>query len=128
MKSIFKTFLTLILGLAAAYTIVCFVMKDNPSEFGQAVNQFSIFAREEPKYVKIDNAKGKDEAGYGNLEYRLTSYDANGDPHPIQFTGMGKLKQGHYLRLDTKGTYVLTYAEAFENDIPKAAFDKVSQQ
>lgn len=125
---IFKTFFTLIFGLALAYTLVCILNKDNPSAFGQAVNQFSIFVKEEPKYVKIDNAKGKDKAGYGNYEYALTGYDPNGNSHPVEFTGHEKLKQDHYLRLDTKGSYVITYSEAFENEMPKDVFNKLNQE
>lgn len=126
MKTFFKRLLTVIIGLMGMYSLVCIINKDNPSVFGQAVNQFSIFTHEEPKYVKIDNSKGRDKAGYGNYEYALTGYDKNGNAHPVEFTGHGKLKEGHYLRFETKGSYVKTYSEAFENDMPKIVFDKLN--
>lgn len=126
MKRFLRLILTVFLVAGIGYTVLCLTMKDNSSELGQAINMYNVFAKEEPKYVKIDNAKGRDEAGYGNYEYKLTSYDAQGNPHPIQFTGMGKLKQGHYLKLTTKGTYVSTYEEAFQKDIPHVVYDKLS--
>lgn len=127
MRHLFKFLFTIIITLGIAYLFLCMTMIDNPSELGQAVNQFSIIAKEEPKYVKIDNTNARDEAGYGNYEYSLKSYDQKGKEHPVKFTGMGKLKQGHYLKLTTKGTYVITYEEAFENNIPEAAFSKLNQ-
>lgn len=102
-------------------------LKDNTSAAGQAFNQFNILVKEESRYVKIDNAKAVDEDGYGNYNYTLPSYDQKGQEHPIKFTGMGKLKQGHYLKLTTKGTYVITYQEAFEQNIPHNVYEKLNK-
>jgi len=82
--------------------------------------------KREPKYIKIDNSKAKDTDGYGNYTYNLKSYDDNGKEHPVVFTGMGKLKQDHYLELDTKGTYVYTYKEVFKKDIPSDVYTKLN--
>lgn len=128
MKSFLRLLLTVFLVAGISYTVLCFTMQDNSSELGQAINMYNVFAKEEPKYVKIDNAKGRDEDGYGNYVYQLTSYDAQGNSHPARFTGMGKLKQGHYLKLTTKGTYVSTYEETFQKDMPKVVYDKLSLQ
>ncbi|GAB5057669.1 hypothetical protein COSHB9_20590 [Companilactobacillus alimentarius] len=37
---------------------------------------------------------GRDEDGYGNYDYQLTSYDSNGKPHPAKFTGTTSLNIG----------------------------------
>ena len=119
MRSFLRVFLLGIFLLVIGYLGACVGLKDNTSAAGQAFNQFNILVKEEPRYVKIDNAKAVDEDGYGNYNYTLPSYDQKGQEHPIKFTGMGKLKQGHYLKLTTKGTYVITYQEAFEQNIPQ---------
>ncbi|ATO45156.1 DUF1093 domain-containing protein [Loigolactobacillus coryniformis] len=37
---------------------------------------------------------GRDEDGYGNYDYQLTSYDSNGKTHPAKFTGTTSLNIG----------------------------------
>lgn len=128
MKSLLKFFLISILIIGGSYLGACLYTKDRSDQFSQALGQYNFLVKREPKYVKIDNSKGRDEDGYGNYQYYLTSYDSEGKSHPIQFTGMGKLKQGHYLKLDTKGAYVYSYEEVFEKTMPKKAFEKVSMQ
>lgn len=128
MRKLLKVLLSTIFLMGLAYSIAGNAMKDDPSEMGQAFNKFNIFAKEESKYVKIDNSNAHDEYGYGNYEYDLKSYDSAGQAHPLKFTGMGKLKQGRYLELDTKGTYVITYREVFEKDLPNGVYQKLNLQ
>ena len=118
MKSFSKFFLLLVAFIGGTYLAACAYAKTNTSDLAQAVNSHSILATREAKYVKIDNAHGRDEDGYGNYIYTLTSYNKDGQEQEVRFTGMGKLKQGHYLKLDTKGTYIITYEEAFPKDMP----------
>lgn len=127
MRSFLRVFLLGFFLLAIGYFGACIGLKDNTSAAGQAFNKINILVKEEPRYVKIDNAKAVDEDGYGNYSYTLTSYDQNGQEHPIKFTGMGKLKQDHYLKLTTKGTYVITYQEAFEQNIPHNVYEKLNK-
>lgn len=127
MRSFLRVFLLGIFLLVIGYLGACVGLKDNTSAAGQAFNQFNILVKEEPRYVKIDNAKAVDEDGYGNYNYTLPSYDQKGQEHPIKFTGMDKLKQGHYLKLTTKGTYVITYQEAFEQNIPHNVYEKLNK-
>lgn len=125
MKSIFRFLVSAVVFLGGGFLILCFTMKDNTSELGQAINKINILVPEESRYVKIDNAHAKDEDGYGNYDYTLTSYDKKGNEHPIKFTGMGKLKQDHYLEITTKGTYVETYKETFKDKMPQIVADKI---
>ena len=127
MRSFLRVFLLGIFLLVIGYLGACVGLKDNTSAAGQAFNQFNILVKEESRYVKIDNAKAVDEDGYGNYNYTLPSYDQKGQEHPIKFTGIGKLKQGHYLKLTTKGTYVITYQEAFEQNIPHNVYEKLNK-
>lgn len=127
MRSFLRVFLLGFFLLAIGYFGACIGLKDNTSAAGQAFNKINILVKEEPRYVKIDNTKAVDEDGYGNYNYTLTSYDQKGQEHPIKFTGMGKLKQDHYLKLTTKGTYVITYQEAFEQNIPHNVYEKLNK-
>ncbi|WP_125770898.1 YxeA family protein [Companilactobacillus furfuricola] len=125
MKSLLKFLFITTLIIGGSYLAACIYTKDQTDQFSQALGQYNILVKREPRYVKIDNTNAKDEAGYGNCEYNLTSYDKDGNAHKSSFTGMGKLKQDHYLELDTKGAYVYTYKETFPNKMSKKAAEKL---
>jgi len=128
MRSLLKFLLLSATIIGLAYVGACAYTKDRTDQFSQALGQYNFMVKKEPRYVKIDNAKGKDEDGYGNYDYNLTSYDKDGNEHPIQFTGMGKLKQGHYLEVMTKGAYVYTYKEVFQKDMPNDVYSKLKAE
>lgn len=126
MRSLLRVFLLGLVVMMVGYFGACFYSKDNTSQVAQAFNAYNVLVKREPKYVKIDNKSAKDTEGYGNYTYDLKSYDKDGQEHPIQFLGMGKLKQGHYLELDTKGSYVYSYKEVFQKDIPSDVYTKLN--
>ena len=117
---------TVILG--GAYLAACHYAKNSDSQVAQTINTYSVLAPKETKYVKVDNTKAKDHNGYGNYEYSLTSFDKDGAPQKVKFTGTGKLKQGHYLKLKTKGTHVKTYQEVTPDHMPGKAAVGLAQQ
>ena len=126
MRSFLRVFLLGIVIIGLGYLGACFYTKDNTSQVSQAFNNYNILVKREPRYVKIDNKDAKDKDGYGNYTYNLKSYDQDGIEHPIEFMGMGKLKQNHYLKLDTKGSYVYSYKEVFKKDIPSDVYTKLN--
>jgi len=126
MRSLLRVFLLGISVMVIAYFGACLVTKDSTSQGAQAFNAFNVLAKREARYVKVDNSKSRDEDGYGNYTYNLKSYDDEGKEHPIEFMGMGKLKQDHYLELDTKGSYVYTYKEVFKKDMPSDVYTKLN--
>jgi conserved hypothetical protein TIGR01655 len=113
--------------MGIVYVGVCFHAKDSTDQFSQAFNNYNFMVKREPKYVKIDNTNAKDNDGYGNYTYDLKSYDRSGNAHKIEFMGMGKLKQNHYLKLDTKGSYVYSYKEVFKDDMPYKVYQKLNK-
>lgn len=127
MRSFLRVFLLGVVILGLGYMGACFYTKDNTSQAAQAFNNYNVLVKREPKYVKIDNSEAKND-GYGNYTYDLKSYDSDGHEHNIKFTGMGKLKQNHYLQLDTKGSYVYSYKEAFKKDMPSDVYTKLNLQ
>ncbi|AUI72005.1 YxeA family protein [Companilactobacillus alimentarius] len=126
MRSFLRLFLLAIFILGVGYLGACAYNKDNTSESAQALNKYNILVKREARYVKIDNSNAKDKDGYGNYTYDLKGYDKDGHSHPTSFMGMGKLKQDHYLKLDTKGTYVYSYKEVFKKDIPSDVYTKLN--
>ena len=126
MRSFLRVFLLGVVIMGLGYLGVCAYAKDNTSQTAQAFNAYNVLVKREPKYVKIDNKGAKDNDGYGNYTYDLKSYDDNGHEHPVKFMGMGKLKQGHYLELDTKGSYVYSYKEVFKKDMPSNVYTKLN--
>ncbi|MFC6175744.1 YxeA family protein [Companilactobacillus huachuanensis] len=126
MRSFLRVFLLGIVVVVIAYFGACLITKESSSQAAQAFNAYNVLVKREPKYVKIDNKEAKDEDGYGNYTYDLKSYDDAGNEHSIKFMGMGKLKQGHYLELDTKGSYVYSYKEVFEKEIPSDVYTKLN--
>ena len=128
MRKLLHSILLTISIVGVVYVGACFYTKDKTDDFASMLGQYNFLVKKQPYYVKIDNAKGRDEDGYGNYDYTLTSYDKNGNEHPIKFTGMGKLKQGHFLEVTAKGAYVYTYREVFEKDMSNDVYNKLSAQ
>ncbi|ALB28967.1 YxeA family protein [Companilactobacillus heilongjiangensis] len=128
MRKLLKSLFLTISIIGLVYVGACVYTKDRTDDFAQLMGQFNFLVKEEPRFVKINNAKGKDEDGYGNYNYTLTSYDKDGNEHPIKFTGMGKLKQGHFLEVTAKGAYVITYKEVFKNDMPTNVYNKLQTE
>ncbi|MFD1417661.1 YxeA family protein [Companilactobacillus keshanensis] len=128
MRNLLKFLFISVIVAGGLYLAVCIHAKDSTDQFSQAINQYNFLVKRESRYVKIDNTNAKDKDGYGNYYYNLVSYDDNGNPHKIEFMGMGKLKQNHYLKLDTKGSYVYTYKEVFEKNIPSDVYTKLNTQ
>jgi len=126
MRSFLRVFLLGFVIIGVGYLGLCMYAKDSTTQASQAFNAFNVMVKREPKYIKLDNKEATDKDGYGNYTYDLKSYDENGNEHPIEFMGMGKLKQDHYLELDTKGSYVYSYKEVFKKDIPSDVYTKLN--
>ncbi|PMD73799.1 YxeA family protein [Companilactobacillus nuruki] len=128
MRSFLRVFLLGIVIIGVGYLGVCAYTKDNTSQAAQSFNAYNVLIKREPRYVKINNKEAKNNDGYGNYTYDLKSYDNDGNEHSVKFIGMKKLKQGHYLQLDTKGSYVYSYKEVFKKDIPSDVYTKLNLQ
>ena len=113
LKGLFLTVATVFILLFA----VSFVTKIKTDEYSQMINHLNPMLKTESVYVKIDNSDSYDE-GHGNYIYSLTGYSETGRRQPVVFTGMGKLKDQHFLKLTTKGSYVSTYEEVQPKQSP----------
>lgn len=122
----FKNLVLTVIAVAAVLFVISFSTKTKTDEFSQVINQLNPMLKTESVYVKIDNSDSYDES-HGNYIYSLTGYSASGRKQPVVFTGMGKLKDQHFLKLTTKGSYVSTYAEVLPKQIPHAAYERVDK-
>lgn len=125
-----KKFLTItgiILGLILiSFGGISVYAKDKTDPISMSFNSINPLVKKEALYVKIDNKNAVDKDGYGNYEYDLVGYRKDGTSQRIKFTGMKKLKQDHYLKLTTMGTFVKSYEETFIKDMPKAVTEKIN--
>ncbi|EOT43088.1 MULTISPECIES: YxeA family protein [Enterococcus] len=108
---------TLILGVLIGGALI--FSDDASGEFAQTIDRMNPFVKEGNIYVKT--TQPKDVNDYGTAHYRQVAADEEGNKRTIEFSGMSKLKQGHYLKLENKGAFVKKYEEISKNEIPKAA-------
>ncbi|MFD1884793.1 YxeA family protein [Paenibacillus wenxiniae] len=79
--------------------------------------QFNPFIHEQYAYVQINNTGVSDNAR-GAVEYTLPAWREDGTMQQITFTGMKKLRSGAYIRLISKGGYILSYNEVQPDELP----------
>lgn len=83
--------------------------------------QFNPFTAEHYSYVKIDNSHlPANTPEDGAVEYTLPAWNENGTMQNITFTGIKKLRSGAYIKLISKGGYVITYEEVQPDELPAA--------
>ncbi len=119
---IFPTIIILICG----YLIICSGIKNRTSEFAQDFNQYNVLAKREPKYIKINYVTEPDKDGYST--YYLRGYDRYSKAHDLEFTSDDDFKDGQYLKLDTKGSYVDDYQKVSVNGMPYKVYHKLHMQ
>lgn len=74
-------------------------------------------------FVKIDQAGKKlDQSTY---KYALEGINEDGKKIKITFTASKQLREGAYLKVDTKRTYVKSWEEVQPNDMPTVAQKKL---
>lgn len=118
MKKFTNIFFTALIFIGLGYFMTGTFLKDQTSDFAQSFNKYNLLADKGPKFVKVDNQVAADYDGEGNYTYYLKSYDRQSRPHYVEFTGYGKLKQGQYIKLDTRGTHVKSYKKVSRDSLP----------
>ena len=85
------------------------------------------------RYVKItqDGVKKDEKSDSGkrtvSYEYKLPSYDKNGEGKDISFTATHNLRKDAYLKVtDNKAKGVTNWEEVQKNDLPSKAKDKLN--
>lgn len=118
MKKFTNIFFIALICLGTVYFITGSFLKSKTSNFAQGFNKYNLVAEKDSKFIKIDTNAATDYDAAGNYTYYLKSYDRQSKPHFIQFTGVGKLKEGQYVKLDTRGTHVKSYKKVSRDSLP----------
>ncbi|MGX9930114.1 MULTISPECIES: YxeA family protein [Virgibacillus] len=74
-------------------------------------------------YVKIDGTAKEVEGP--RYEYTLSGYEKSGDVRTVTFSASKKLREGAYIRLTTKRSYVKEWEEVPYDTIPEDAKEKL---
>lgn len=97
-------------------------VKDRDSNFAQSFNRFNLQAKRSPKFIQIDYTDSDKEAD-GSYTYYADSYDRHGNWHDIEFNSDDDLKEGQFIKLDTKGNYIKGYQKITANDMPYKVYN-----
>ncbi|MFJ8064614.1 YxeA family protein [Psychrobacillus sp. NPDC096426] len=116
MKALKITIGTLIV---AVIIILCFSLLVK-NELADMLNPFIL---QKDVFVKIDETGKKvDPKTY---EYALEGINEDGKKIKIVFTASKQLREGAYLKIDTKRTYVKSWEEVQQSDLPSVVRDKI---
>ncbi|ETT81438.1 YxeA family protein [Viridibacillus sp. FSL R5-0477] len=89
----------------------------------ELADMLNPFIHQKDVFVKIDQTGKKiDQKTY---EYALDGINEDGKKIKITFTAGKQLREGAYLKVDTKRTYVKSWEEVKLNDIPSVVRDKL---
>ncbi|WP_322923377.1 YxeA family protein [Paenibacillus campi] len=112
-----KWILTLGALIVIATAVVGYGLYHLMSERNQV--QFNPFMREQYAYVQIDNSAVKT-GSFETVEYTLPAWHEDGTMQQTTFTSTKKLRSGAYIRLVSKGGYILSYNEVKQAELPAA--------
>ncbi len=88
--------------------------------------QLNPFVHEKYTYVQIDNTNVQPDA-HGAVEYTLPAWSEDGTMQETTFTGLKKLREGAYIRLVSKGSYVQSYSEVQPSELPATVISHFKQ-
>ncbi len=128
MKTIKKWVITLLASVAflsVGLVGLKYVTADKTGEWVNIVDQLNPFVTKSESYVKT--TKPVTVNGYGTAAYHQEAVFENGKTRPIEFSGLSVLKVDHYLKLIHKGAHVITYEEVAEQEVPRAALEKLKK-
>ena len=126
MKKIALT-LVIIMGMIAVLpaTLKAVVPETEGSDIGQQLDRFNPFIKEENRYVKTADKYGTPQSP-GGYNYSQKSVNDEGEVTDITFYAGGKLKENAYLKLDSKGSFVESWEEVPEKDVPEKALAQLT--
>lgn len=100
-------------GLIAAVIIILVMTLFVKNELADMLNPF---IPQKDVYVKIDETEKM--ISKTKFEYTLEGMNEDGKKAEVTFTASKPLREGAYLKIDTKRTYVKSWEEVQMNDMP----------
>lgn len=122
MKKIINYFFIALIILGSGYYMAGTYFKNKTSHTAQNFNQYNLLAKHSPKFIQIDY-RDADKESDGSYTYYTDGYDRQGHHHEVDFNSNTDLKEGQYLKLDTKGNYVNDYQKISANDMPYKVYN-----
>ena len=122
MKKLRDGFFIILIMMGVVYFMTGSFVKNKTSDFAQNFNRFNLQAKRSPKFMQIDY-QDSDQESDGSYTYYADSYDRQGNYHDIVFNSDDDLKEGQYLKLDTKGNYIKGYKKIQANDMPYKVYN-----
>ncbi|WP_313801333.1 YxeA family protein [Cytobacillus sp.] len=113
--------LKIIIGMLVVAAIIAFSMTFFVKN--ELADMLNPFIPHKDVFVKIDQSGKK--MNQSTYEYALEGINENGKNIKITFTASKQLREGAYLKLDTKRTYVKSWEEVQLNDIPAVVKKKL---
>lgn len=89
----------------------------------ELADMLNPFIPQKDVFVKIDHTGKK--INQSTYEYALEGINEDGKKIKITFTASKQLREGAYLKVDTKRTYVKSWEEVQPNDMPTVAQKKL---
>ncbi|WP_225049296.1 YxeA family protein [Lacticaseibacillus kribbianus] len=93
--------------------------QQSASELAGVVDQLNPLVKAQAYYVITEAPTAMGE--HNTPIYEQTAADAQGRTRPLRFTGMKVFTTGKYLRIQSKGAHVTTYAAVPVTQVPAAA-------
>ncbi|MFQ4153336.1 YxeA family protein [Lactiplantibacillus plantarum] len=101
--------------------IVPTMTKNQGSELAMAVDNLNPFVKVQTVYGRTNQAIGHSTGQMGEdiYTYRMLTSDAQGKQRWLTFTADHRLKQRHYLKIETKGQNVNSWEAVARNQVPQ---------
>ncbi|MGO3899397.1 MAG: YxeA family protein [Lactiplantibacillus argentoratensis] len=100
--------------------VVPTMTKNQGSEFAMAVDNLNPFVKVQTVYGRTTRAISHSTGQMGEdvYTYRMLTSDAQGKQRCLTFTADHRLKQGHYLKIETKGQNVNSWEAVETHQVP----------
>ncbi|WP_157843217.1 YxeA family protein [Bacillus sp. FJAT-42315] len=115
---VFKVLMgSLIVAAIIMISLTFFVKNELADMLNPLVPQKDVFVKVEGSGEEVDAS---------TFEYTLKGIDEDGEETKVTFTASKQLREGAYLKVNTKRTYVKAWEEIQYNDLPADVQSKIN--
>lgn len=120
MKKLLLGLVALIVVAGGALLFSSHATKDQGTELAMALDNVNPMVKESTVYGLTNEAVShtKGQMGEDVFTYKMRTVDVHGNERQLTFTADHRLKLNHYLKIDTKGQNVNSWAAVQETTVP----------